>query len=268
VRLARERGHGRLRCALAALACGCALLAFARGAAAQVSGTVGVVSDYRYRGYSLSDGDPAVQASVAYDWTQGPYAGVFASSVDGGAQFIPYLGFARRDAQGRNWDIGARWSRFTAGDGIDYVEFHAGVAIRRIALRVHYAPDYYGQVSNWYVEADGSIPVGERVRVLLHAGLARSGEDIDGGEAPPGYGGGGGIGYPPSYARPQRQATYGTRDSDRTRIDVRAGLAFTTRACDVQLSWQHIDGTNDVPYSAPWNPNDRSGWVLGCVHRW
>ena len=32
---------------------------------AQVSGSVGVVSDYRYRGYSLSDGDPAVQASVA-----------------------------------------------------------------------------------------------------------------------------------------------------------------------------------------------------------
>ena len=145
-------------------------LCCAATAHAQVSGSVGALSDYRYRGYSLSDGDPAVQASIAYDAANGAYAGLFASSVrdatGDGAQFIPYLGYAKRDAQGRSWDVGVRWSHYTRDDAFDYAEVHVGVALRRVALRVHYAPDYFGQVSNWYFEADGQVPFGERVRGL------------------------------------------------------------------------------------------------------
>jgi hypothetical protein len=232
---------------------------------AQVSGSVGVVSDYRYRGYSLSAGDPAVQASVAYDWASGAYAGVFASSADyagdTGVQLIPYAGYARRDKQGRSWDVGVRYSHFTADTEANYVEAHVGVALRRAAFRVHYAPDYLGQVSNWYFEADGSVPLGERVRWLWHAGYARSGESNE-------------LPYAaPSYPNPGYYARYAAyvpvvEHEDRTRLDLRTGFALTTRVCDVQLTWQHVDGDDATAYAAPYDSRDRVGWVLGCVHRW
>jgi hypothetical protein len=228
---------------------------------AQVSGSVGALSDYRYRGYSLSDGDPAVQASIAYDATNGAYAGLFASSVrhdDGnGVQWIPYAGFARRDAQGRSWDIGVRYSHFGAAREFDYAEVHAGVALRRAALRVHYAPDYFGQVSNVYFEIDGAVPFGERVRGLWHAGFSRSG-------ARDAYV------YVPreTHGEYSTRGRYERRTGDRTRIDVRAGIAIETKACDVQVAWVHVDGGETAPYALPWNPRDRAGWVLGCVKRW
>jgi hypothetical protein len=257
---------------MAALAFACAF-----DAAAQVSGTVGVVSDYRYRGYSLSDGDPALQASIAYDWTQGAYAGVFASTADyggdSGVQFVPYLGYARRDAAGRSWDVGIRYSHFSASDEGNYVEVHGGVAWRLAALRVHYSPDYFGQVSNLYAELDGSVALGERWRWLWHVGIAHSGQD-DNAYVPPSPGGGagdpGGGPYPGSNARPVRASYYGEdiRGQDRTRFDVRTGVSLATRMCDVQLTWQAVDGDDNTAYAVPWNPRDRSGWVLGCVYRW
>jgi uncharacterized protein (TIGR02001 family) len=263
-------GSAWLRCAFAALAFGCAF-----EAAAQVSGSVGVVSDYRYRGYSLSDGDPALQASVAYDWTQGAYAGVFASTADyggdTGVQLVPYFGYARRDAQGRSWDLGVRASHFTSTDDTDYIEFHAGVAWRRVALRLHYSPDYFGQVSNTYLELDGSLPIGERVRWLWHVGVSHAGESGDAyyGASPPPGGGPGGD-YDARNASPVRATYYEgyIGNDDRTRLDVRTGLAISTPICDVQVTWQSIDGDDTVAYAVPWNPRDRSGWVLGCVYRW
>ena len=259
----RQRRQWTRRAIVAACA-----LAFASLAQAQVSGSVGVVSDYRYRGHSLSDGDPALQASVGYDAQGGLYGGLFASSVryagDTGAQFVPYVGFARRDAKGRSWDVGVRWSHFTIDDAFDYGEVHAGVTLRRVALRLHYAPDYVGQVSNLYAEADGSVRLGERARALWHVGVSHSGsaervayvQDPDP-YPPPGNPGGG-------YANGRG----GAQGSDRTRVDLRAGVAFDTRVCDVQLTWQYVDDGNASAYAAPWDPTDRAGWVLGCVKHW
>ena len=57
------------------------LLLCAGACRAQVAGSVGVVSDYRYRGMSLSDGRPAVQLSIDRDFAAGTYAGLMLSSV-------------------------------------------------------------------------------------------------------------------------------------------------------------------------------------------
>jgi len=205
-----------------------------------------------------------LQASVAYDAQGGLYGGLFASSVryagDTGAQFVPYLGFARRDAKGRSWDVGVRWSHFTIDDAFDYGEVHAGVTMRRVALRLHYAPDYVGQVSNLYAEADGSVRLGERARALWHVGVSHSGSGERVAYAQDPYP------YPPpdGYAHGRG----GTQGSDRTHVDLRAGVAFDTRVCDVQLTWQYVDDGNAAAYAAPWDPNDRAGWVLGCAKHW
>ena len=47
-----------------------------------LGGSVGVVSDYRYRGYSLSGDDPALQAGLTLSHASGVYGDVFVSSIE------------------------------------------------------------------------------------------------------------------------------------------------------------------------------------------
>lgn len=51
-------------------------------AAADLSGELGVVNDYRYRGVTLSRGHPAVQASVTIEHDSGLYAEAWASTLE------------------------------------------------------------------------------------------------------------------------------------------------------------------------------------------
>jgi uncharacterized protein (TIGR02001 family) len=57
-------------------------LAASPGRAAEVSASAGIVSDYRYRGLSLSDGKPAVQASISLEQDSGFYGEVWGSTID------------------------------------------------------------------------------------------------------------------------------------------------------------------------------------------
>lgn len=61
------------------LAASCATPAMA----IDVSGEIGLVSDYRYRGFSLSGGKPAAQASITIEHDSGAYASVWTSTIDG-----------------------------------------------------------------------------------------------------------------------------------------------------------------------------------------
>ena len=49
-----------------------------------VSGSVTLVSDYRFRGVSLSGGDPAIQGGIDLAHESGFYVGTWASSIDDG----------------------------------------------------------------------------------------------------------------------------------------------------------------------------------------
>ena len=62
--------------ALAALALTAGTTAFA-----QVAYNVGVVSEYRYRGLSQTDGEPAVQGGVDYAHSSGFYVGTWATNI-------------------------------------------------------------------------------------------------------------------------------------------------------------------------------------------
>lgn len=63
-----------------------ALLWASSAAAMDVSGEVGVVSDYRYRGVSLSNRNPALQASMTIEHDSGLYATVWSSTLGHGTQ--------------------------------------------------------------------------------------------------------------------------------------------------------------------------------------
>jgi uncharacterized protein (TIGR02001 family) len=166
-----------LRGAAALLFCACA-----SGSAAQVSGTITGVSDYRYRGSTLSDERPAAQAGLAYDDPRGGYAGAFVSTVrlkpPGGQssylQAIVYGGYAKRLPAGFSVELGADYSAFADANDLNYGEVFVGASTDILSARIYYSPRYFGGPStSVYCEIGAVLPLMERTRLHLHAGYLR-----------------------------------------------------------------------------------------------
>lgn len=121
--------------------------AAAQDSAWTVAGQVGVVTDYRDRGYTLSDGGPAVQGDISATHTSGFYLGAWASSIDDygigpdgdGArtELTLYAGWTGSVA-GFDVDVGVWDNRYPDGTDVDYVEFpvQVGRSIGDVTLAV------------------------------------------------------------------------------------------------------------------------------------
>ncbi|MDI9238403.1 TorF family putative porin [Lysobacter sp. LF1] len=211
---------------------------------AQVSGSAAIVSDYRFRGISLSDNRPAVQAALAYDHKDGFYAGVLASSArpdpesGNDVQVLPYLGYARRFGNGIGWDVGVSYAAFLDASGYDYPEIHVGLSSAHLSARLNFSHRYFGDDSDaLYLELNGSHPLSDRVRLLGHAGWLHHDTTEQ------------------SFPGLQRQ-----------RFDLRAGLGVTVAACDLQIAWVWSDG-EEVRYA--FSPEvDHSTLVLSLSRSW
>ena len=163
----------------------------AANVSAQVSGSLTLVSDYRFRGVSLSHDKPAAQLGAVYDDARGWYAGAFASNVQFAypssreLQTITFLGYVRRFPSGLSADVGADYSAFTGPGGYSYPEVYWGIAYENLSGRLYYAPRYFAHGSDAiYGEVNGSQPLLDRVRLLVHAGVLRnSSENIYTGSA-------------------------------------------------------------------------------------
>lgn len=112
-----------------------------------VDGRIGVVSDYRDRGYTLSDEEPAVQGEITLGHVSGLYGGVWGSSIaeygvgsdgDGAeVEITLYAGWAG-DVAGFEVDVGVWQNLYPDGDDVNYVEFplEAGRAFGDVAFSV------------------------------------------------------------------------------------------------------------------------------------
>lgn len=144
-------------------------------ACAQVSGRVALVSDYRYRGVSLSDRRPAAQASLYWDGARGGYAGALLSSAriatGGDLHAVSYLGIARRMRAGPSWEAGAQFVLHGNPRGDHYRELYLGLASERLGARLYLRPAAFGpQGHAAYLELNAWHPLGERVQLFAHAG--------------------------------------------------------------------------------------------------
>ena len=163
-------------------------------AVAQVSFNASIVSDYRFRGVSLSQGEPAAQLTASYDHNSGWYAGLFGSNVqfDPGssreAQLTGFTGFARRIGSGLSVDAGASFSTFSGGENYNYLELQAGVTASALAARLYFAPNYFEQgLSTLYGELNGSHRLADRLKLVAHGGVLKvsgSGDGLDSGDRP------------------------------------------------------------------------------------
>lgn len=129
-------------------------LLIAAPAHAQLSGQVSIESDYRNRGYSVTDAKPAVTGSLSYDHKSGIYANglliVAASDSDAGLSgFEVNLGYAVKVSQRAAVEAGIVRTEYATAPGaslsLKYTEVYAGLTVGRFAARAYYSPNYIGK---------------------------------------------------------------------------------------------------------------------------
>ena len=90
------------------------LMASAAAAHAEFSGTISLVSDYDFRGISLSADDPALQGSIDWAADNGFYLGAWASNIDYGREYdgdieLDLYGGYAGEAGALGYDVGIVW---------------------------------------------------------------------------------------------------------------------------------------------------------------
>lgn len=132
-----------------------------------VSGGIAVVSDYRFRGVSLSDKDFAVQPTLTLSHESGFYVGVWGSNVAENpgedVEVDLYAGFAGGDTV--TYDLGVTYYMYPGVSAFNYAEIigKVGTTVGPVSLggMLAYAPsqDGTGNTDNVYVGTNASIGI-------------------------------------------------------------------------------------------------------------
>jgi len=126
-----------------------------------VSGSVALVSDYRFRGVSQTDEELAVQGGITASHTSGLYAGVWASNLSGWGTFGGsnteldlFGGYKLAFSNGVAVDVGLTWYMYPGGaDTTDFAEPYVKVSTTlgpvSVLGGVAYAPKQEA-LGKWY----------------------------------------------------------------------------------------------------------------------
>ena len=174
---ARDWPTRRILKLLAAAAC----LFSAAPAAAEVGASASLFSDARFRGYSLSGGNPVATLDLAYDDPSGLYGALSATAVLGSDDPIKPMGlllnggYAKRLQSGITVDFGAvhsNYSRYASRGSASYTEIYAGVSRKALSTRISYSPHYFGRgTSTVYGEVNANFSPLPKLNLFGHAGL-------------------------------------------------------------------------------------------------
>ena len=130
-----------------------------------LTGGVAVVSDYRFRGVSLSDKDFAVQPYLTVKHESGLYVGAWGSNLSENAgddvEVDLYAGFA--GGEDMTYDIGATYYLYPGVSGLNYVEFTGKLGSTfgpaTVGVQLSYVPsqDNTGNDDNVYFGTNATI---------------------------------------------------------------------------------------------------------------
>jgi len=220
---------------------GACLLAFSGASNAQFGASLGVESDARFRGISLSGGRPDLRLSLSYDHASGVYAGVSATRAEflrdrPTLQWLVDAGRAFRLSPELGGEFGFTRTASVSLESrrYDYTELFAGLSGERWSARAYYAPNYFGfDQATVYIELDAHAPLTTRLRLFGHLGALSAVSGSDAGDHP------------------------------RTRGDLRVGLGIGLMpSTDVQLAW--VGATRGGPYVVEYSRR-RSTWLLSAL---
>lgn len=130
-----------------------------------LTGGAAVVSDYRFRGVSLSDKDFAVQPYLTVKHESGLYVGAWGSNLSENAgddvEVDLYAGFA--GGEDLTYDIGATYYLYPGVSGLNYVEFTGKLGSTygpaTVGVQLSYVPsqDNTGNDDNIYFGTNATI---------------------------------------------------------------------------------------------------------------
>lgn len=124
-----------------------------------VSGSVSLVTDYRFRGVSQTDKEMAIQGGITASHESGLYAGVWASNLAGWGQFggsnmeLDLIGGFKKSFGGATVDVGLTWYMYPGGSDITdfaepYVKISGIAGPVSLLAGVAYAPKQEA-LGNW-----------------------------------------------------------------------------------------------------------------------
>jgi len=233
------------------------LMASAAAANAELSGTVTAVSDYDFRGISLSATDPALQGSIDYSMDSGFYVGAWASNIDygpdydGSIELDLYAGFAGETEMGLGWDVGLVWylypdssSSATKDEISDYPELYFGLTYNVFEFKQWYSNDLAGlDEDGFYTEANAGFELPANFGLNLH------------------------LGYSWGDAWDSPEVDF----KDSQYFDYSIGVAYTLGNFDLELKW--VDNTlsnGDYSFSKadPFNSEGRVIFAVSTTFPW
>jgi uncharacterized protein (TIGR02001 family) len=137
-----------------------------------VTGNVALVTDYRFRGLSLSGGDVAVQGSINVNHSSGLYVGTWASSLEdsgvyGNTEVDIYAGWTGAIASGLTADVGLLYYVYPNGNVGDanVLEPYAslttaiGPATAKFGVAYAWKQDSLGGDDNLYLFTDLGVGI-------------------------------------------------------------------------------------------------------------
>ena len=157
-------------------------------AQAQVTGNLGLTSDYRFRGISQTQNAPAVQGGIDYAHSSGFYVGNWNSSVSSqmytngaGIESDLYAGW-KKEFNGVTVDVGSynylypRATTAGTGSNFDTYEGYVGLGYGPVSVKYNrtLGNGYFGTANaqgTAYYQADVNYPIaGSKISLLAHAG--------------------------------------------------------------------------------------------------
>lgn len=137
------------------------------------SGTAAMTSDYRFRGVTQAQNDPAVQVGFTASHDSGLYAGAWGSNIDFGSaahlEIGPYLGFATEleNFAGKPvLDVGAWYYIYPSESDLNWLELYSKLTFNNVfmpdaslAAGVNYSNDFIGDNTDaWYFNLSYAVP--------------------------------------------------------------------------------------------------------------
>jgi uncharacterized protein (TIGR02001 family) len=164
---------------LAALIPAAAYAQPSEGPALSVEYNAAIVSDYRFRGISYTNRNPAVQGGVDITHSSGLFVGAWLSNIAdyGGADIeVDIYGGYGGSLAGFDYTAGVYGYLYPDGRGVNYVELQSTIA-RTIGpvtttLTAAYIPDQKNSDENLYLSLGGDLAIGE-TPFSLQAGIGR-----------------------------------------------------------------------------------------------
>lgn len=150
-----------------------------------ITGSATVVSDYRFRGFTQSNEEAAIQGGFTVSHESGLYVGTWGSSIgfNNGTEIDVFAGFAKEVASGLTADVGATLYLYPGSSNTSVIEPYFAltgtVGPATVKGMIAYAPggqDSLGDASGVYISGDVAVGV-PQTPLKLKAHLGHSWSD-------------------------------------------------------------------------------------------